>query len=469
MKKIIILANLLIAIVIFSVSSCNKDDNDEEDLQPKSDSVLSISGYLLDDSLRPVKEISVALDEHHIVTDESGYFKFDSLQQGIHILSANSNLTNPAFTSFTDTIELKYYAFVYDSLILPEPLVLNDPIDLQPCSITLSWTNNNPDQANFLEYRLFIGSGYYGPILNQDNGELVYIGTSINDTIFHMDQDNYGYAGGTVTPSNKYYFRIYAYNNHEIVSASNILKVVTPPVDTVNLPLHFELQPEMSFAGADPIKGIDWDNNGNLWIFYYNEYGYVNGVFQAEGRLVNYNYQTGQYLDTIEVTGYTNTPSGIAFDEDKVWVQMKFNGGRMDAYSISTGEKVNSYMLSSKSDPFTDIAKTDDGFILLWNDHKFEIINELGGIVRDGNTPNNIYDIDMYDKGIAYRAGNYWLIGSKTGRISIMDENGVLLGVVYTGLPFVLTWDTDCRLAIRNNKLVAATLSSIYIYDIIEL
>lgn len=466
MKKIDTIIKVLLAIVFISVISCNKDDNSDEINTPKGDSVLSISGYLIDDSLRPIKQIRISLDENDIFTDESGYFKFDSLDKGAHVLTLNRDLANPAFGSHTDTIELKLYSVVYDSLILPEPLVLNEPIDLQPCSITLTWTNNNPNHSEFLEYRLYIARGFYGPILNQDNGELAYIGTSIDDTIFHMDQDTY--PGGPITPTAEYFFRVYAYNNHEIVSASNILRVVTPPVDTANLPLHYLLQPVTSFAGADPIKGIDWDNNGNLWIFYYNEYGYVNGVFQAEGRLVNYDYHTGQCLDTIEVTGYTNTPSGIAFDEDKVWVQMKFNGGKMDAYSTATGEKVKTYMLSSNFDPLTDIAKTDNGFILLWNHHEYEIINELGGIVRHGNTPNHVYGIDMYDKGIAYRAGYYWLMGSETGRISIMDEYGVLLGIVNTGLPFIVNWSTDCRIAIRDNKLVAATLSSIYIYDIIE-
>lgn len=466
--------SICLAVIIVLIISCNKENDTDVlvppvDTIPTGDSVLSISGYVLDKSSEPAQGITIALDEMIRSTDQSGYYKFDSLQKGIHILTVNRNFANPDIISYSDTIELTSRAIVNDSLVLLQALVLNDPIDLQPSSITLTWTNNNVDQANFLEYRLYIAGKYYANTLNEVNGTLVHIGTGIYDTLYNINKDNYENAGGTITPETEFYFRVYAYNNHEIVSASNILKVITPPSDTSNLSLHYQLQPVINFAGAAPIKGIDWDNNGNLWLFYFEELGSRNGTIEADAKLVNFNYNTGESLDTIVIDGFTEVPSGIAFDDDLIWVQMKSGQGKLNCYNIGSGELVTSFMLSSGQHPLSDIAKTDDGFIIVWHYHQYEIINESGGVVIHGQTPNMMYNAAVWDMGIAYRPGEFWLIGTNDEKISIMDQYGVLLGIVNTGLNLNLSWGSNCRLAIKGNKLAIATLSQVYIYNILPL
>lgn len=473
MKGISTTISICIAVLILFIIGCNKENETDEVIIPPvdtismGDSVLSISGYILDNSSNPASNIRVTLDEKSRVSDQSGYFKFDSLQKGTHVLTVNNKLSNPNVLSYSDTIELSSSALAYDSLVLLQALVLNEPVDLQPSSITLTWTNNNPDQGNFLEYRLYIGSSYYANILNEENGTLVHIGTSIYDTLYTINKDNYENAGGTITPQTEFYFRVYAYNNHEIVSASNILKVVTPPSDTSNLILHYQLQPVINFAAAAPMKGIDWDNNGNLWLFYFEELGYNNGIIEADAKLVNYNYNSGESLDTIVIDGFTNEPAGIAYDDDKIWVQMNLSEGRLNSYNIASGEIINTFMLSEGRDRITDIAKTDEGFIILWQYHLYEILNEAGGVVKHKDTPNMMYNAGVWDLGIAYRSGEYWLIGSNDEKISIMDEYGVLLGIVNTGLNLNLTWGSDCRLAIKDNKLAVATSSHVYIFNIL--
>lgn len=464
--------SICLSVIVVLLISCNKENDTDVIIPPvdtisTSDSVLSISGYVLDNSSQPAQGITVALDEMFRSTDQSGYFKFDSLQKGVHILTVNHNFANPDIICYTDTILLTSRAIVNDSVVLLQALVLNEPIDLQPSSITLTWTNNNPDQANFLEYKLFIGGTYYANTLNEENGTLVHIGTSIYDTLYNINKDNYENAGGTITPETEFYFRVYAYNNHEIVSASNILKVVTPPSDTSNLILHYQLQPVINFAAAAPMKGIDWDNNGNLWLFYFEELGYNNGIIEADAKLVNYNYNSGESLDTIVIDGFTNEPAGIAFDDEKIWVQMNLSEGRLNSYNIASGEIINTFMLSEGRDRITDIAKTDEGFIILWQFHLYELINEAGGVLKHKDTPNMMYNASVWDLGIAYRPGEYWLIGSNDEKISIMDENGVLLGIVNTGLNLNLSWGSDCRLAIKDNKLALATSSQVYIFEIV--
>ncbi|MFM7024298.1 MAG: hypothetical protein ACKOXB_15100 [Flavobacteriales bacterium] len=351
--------------------------------------------------------------------------------------------------------------------IVPASVILYESSSkTTPTSITLNWSKFGG--TSFKEYRLYIGYSNNESDLSNETGTLVHATTSKSDTTYTITSQNYMDAGGTISPKGTYVFRVYVYDEHDQLSGSNIVKVVTPAWDSTQFTAHYKINLQTNFAGAMPIKGIDWDNNDNLWILYYNDEGYVNGKYEGHGKVVNYDYVADKYLDTIAIEDFEAAPSGIAFDDTKIWVQMKAFAGQLASFDITTGLKTKTMQLSSSSGYLSDIVKVSDGFLILWNFHDFEKINNAGGTVSKGKTPNNDYTMSVFDLGIAERNGEYWISSSNPDEITIMSATGNILGIVKTGLNYSELYGGNCRIAIRNNKLAIATSSQIYIYNITE-
>lgn len=461
MKSKVLIHVLIIFAFVVMLASCKKEP------VPVDTNNLHISGYIYDENGRAKKDANISINNgRSTTTNEDGYFEVNGLTSGTYIMKVEKSLLDSSFSSLTDTIELNNNHHEFESLILPDPVTLNQPTEIKPSSIALSWSHSYG--SDFREYRLYIGGEYHANILSDENGSLVYIGTNVTDTTFTISKENYNEAGGTISPNGTYCFRLYVFNEYGKISGSNILKVKTPQWDTTGFTVHYELEAETSFAGIEQIKGIDWDNNNNLWIFYFNATGYVNGNYVAEGEVLNYNYQEDKYLDTLSISGFEESPAGIAFDDNVIWVQMRSFNGQMKAFDIQSGQNTKTMMLSGSNSYLSDIAKTDEGFAALWNFHTYEITNNMGGIIRSGQTPYEVYGGMVVDLGIAARGQEYWIMSSRSNEIAIMDAAGNLIGIVKTGLNLDLGYGDDCRLAIRNNKLAIATSSHIYIYRIIQ-
>ena len=462
--KMYMLKRLLISFMILTMCySCEKEKLTSED-NPVDPNNLKISGYVFDELGNRQERINISLNDGKTAsTNNEGYFEVSGLLSGTYILTAENLLTNTSFSLLTDTIVIDSNNFEYDSIMLPTPVMLHQPSDIKPSSISLSWSGGTQD--SFREYRLYIG----GEVLHDENGTLVYIGTNKTDTSYTISRENFNNAGGTISPNASYFFRVYIYDSYGKISGSNILKVITPSWDTTNFTTHYTLELETNFAGAKPIKGIDWDDNENLWIFYYNETGYINGVYHGNGELVNYNYKDNILLDTVIISEFDQSPSGIAFDNTVIWVQMQSFQGRLVAFDIETGQQTATMMLSNNMSYLSDIAKTQDGFGVLWNFHDYELINNQGGIQVIGKTPFDAYYAMVVSLGIAERNHEYWIGCSNSSEIAIMDQIGNHIGIVETGLSQTLGYGGNLRLAIRNNKLVIALDSQIYIYNIINL
>ncbi|MBN1184484.1 MAG: hypothetical protein JXB49_19485 [Bacteroidales bacterium] len=457
-KRNFITSLVIISLVIINFS-CEKDEKTTD----KND--LKISGYIYNNDAKAIENAKVSIDNiKFATTDANGYFEVSGLNSGTHVLSAKYLLSDSSYSELTDSIILNENNYIYESLILPLPVVLHEPLEIQPDEITLMWSKSLED--NFREYRLYIGGSYHQNILSSENGTLVNISTDVNDTIFTINNDNYSNAGGTISPNGTYPFRLYVYNGYDKISGSNILTVNTPNWDTTDFTANYSLELITNFAGAEPIKGIDWDDKGNLWIFYYHDYGYINGTYQGEGKVVNYNYVEDIYLDTIEISDFNECPSGIAFDDTRIWVQMKSFQGQLVAFDIATGQQLKSMMLSSYTSYLSDISKMQNGFIIIWNFHNYEILNNNGGILTSGKTPFSIFNEMRVSLGVAVRNNEYWISSSNTNEIAIMNQDGQHIGIVKTGINIGLMYGADYKIAIRNNKLAIATNSHIYIFNI---
>ena len=457
--------SFLLFLLMLFCASCEKDNN--KDAESEDPGNLKIYGHVYNEEGKAQTNIGIFINqEHRTITNKEGYFEVAGLSSGTYIIRAENILENSSYSYFTDTIILDSSSFNYESLLLPIPVKLHDPMEIKPSSIKLSWSCK--PENGFSEYRLYIGGVYYEHTLNEDNGTLVYIGTNSADTTYTISRENFNNAGGTIAPNGTYIFRLYVYNRYGKVSGSNIIKVETPNWDTTSFTVHYKLELETNFAGAKPIKGIDWDNNDNLWIFYYEDGGYINGVYQGYGEIVNYNYRDDLLLDEIILSEFVESPSGIAFDNSLLWVQMRSFYGQMLAINIQTGEHVKTFMLSTSLSKLSDISKTSDGFIVLWNYHDYEFINNQGGTLSKGKTPFDVFYALDVSLGVAERNQEYWISSSRSNEIAIMNRNGAHIGLVETGLNVNLGYGDNFRLAIRNNKLAIATSSQISIYRIID-
>lgn len=463
-----VLKQFLIFLMMISICfSCEKEELSNEDSPVVTDNSedangLKISGYVFDEVGNIQERISIKLDDSQTTsTDEEGYFEFSGLLSKTYVLTAENVSGNSSFSVLTDTIIINNDSFNYDTLMLPTPVTLNEPIEIRPNLISLSWSEFA--QNNFSEYRLRIGSSN---VLNDENGTLVYIGTGVNDTSYTISSENYINAGGTISPNGTYFFRVYVYDRNGKVSGSNILEVNTPNWDTSNFTTDYSLELETNFAGSKPIKGIDWDDNENLWIFYFSDHGYVDGVYQGDGELIKYNYIDNALLDTIIISEFDERPSGIAFDNDVIWVQMQSFQGKLVAFDIETSQQVGSMMLSNNTSYLSDITKNQDGFGVIWNWHNYELVNNQGGIQATGISPFHVFGTMEVSLGIAERNNEYWISSSNSNEIAIMDQNGNHIGIVETGLSHNLGYGGNFRLAIQNNKLAIASESQIYIYNI---
>ncbi len=204
MKSKVLIAILLLVIIV----SCS--DN------PNESGSYFVNGTVFYDG-EPVGQALVRLSNSSrynmtVITDDSGDFEFQNVPKGTFSLTSTKNLENGSFIEKSDEIYIDSDCS-FDNLVLPDPVIMHELINITSQSITITWSPSNaPD---FREYKLYQGltSG-----LDETTGLLVHVSTTNNDTIFTNDDLN---------ALETYYYRVYVMNDFGRMGGSNIVSATT--------------------------------------------------------------------------------------------------------------------------------------------------------------------------------------------------------------------------------------------------
>lgn len=192
----------------FFLIGCSNDDS-------ASLNNVRVTGKIISDG-HPLSGANVTLDSIHNWTVKSasdGSFEMLAVPAGNHDLYVSNGDTDGGFTQKTFNIYVDESNTKFDSVLLPKKLELKEPFDITSSTLKLIW--NASDAFDFYEYKLY---RHHSEGLDENTGELIYVGTDINDTTF-TDQN--------LITAQKYYYRVFLRNEYGKLGGSNIESATT--------------------------------------------------------------------------------------------------------------------------------------------------------------------------------------------------------------------------------------------------
>lgn len=196
------LTSILCFLVI--LIGCKKD---EEINDYKISGILKTNG-------EPLENVTVDIDgleQYKTTTNSEGYFVIDNVSEGSHSLNAKKKSTDNSFIKKSYDIEIQNEDLDFQSLTLPNP-VLIDTIILD--SITniaiIKW--NKSTAEDFREYKLY---SHTSSGLDEATGGLEHVTIDINDTTKSIQLENVS----------EKYFRVFVLNEYGQLGGSNIVSI----------------------------------------------------------------------------------------------------------------------------------------------------------------------------------------------------------------------------------------------------
>jgi len=257
----------IIVLLIFSIIiiSCNESTTDSTTGQ-----LYSVSGYVYMKS-EPVNDATISIDDktnYTTTSSSAGYFEIKDVSEGEHVLSVMKEANNNGGFSERNYDLDVFNDVVLNSLTLPEPVFVYQPI-ITIQGIELAWS---PTDANdFREYKVFrnTSSG-----IDENHGDLIHVSTSRNDTTF-IDQDFNAFTN--------YYYRVYVMNDVGRLGGSNIVDIQTPNKNIVingdfeevsgnNIPEFWQNWNNRNFATSDDQEAY----TGNYSVRFFKDTSYFN-------------------------------------------------------------------------------------------------------------------------------------------------------------------------------------------------
>ena len=178
-----------------------------------STSGFNVEGVVLN-ARGPMPNVSVDIDRvlnWTTTTDANGHFKITGVTQGAHAMTVAKSNPDGSFSERKSNLVVTS-DLTFQSLVLPTPVTLENPTDVQTSQVRLMW--HPSDAADFREYKLY-RKGDQG--LDETTGELAYVATSRTDTTF---VDTRVLAGET------YYYRVFVMNDLGRLGGSNLVSAV---------------------------------------------------------------------------------------------------------------------------------------------------------------------------------------------------------------------------------------------------
>lgn len=274
--------NILLLMLVLLALSCNKQTT-----EPVNE-LFTVKGTLVNNQ-GPIAKATVSVDSAINWTaqsDDNGNFTINNVSKGSHTLTYKKTYENSTYVVRSDNIQVND-DIVLNSLKLPLPTSLYQPDSISISSILLEW--NQTDAEDFREYKLY---RHNTPGLDELTGELIYVGTNRQDTLF---QDTDLASGGT------YYYRIYILNEFGKLGGSNIVSQMTAKGNLV---------PDGDFESGKNIF-LNWGLYSGSADFSYSDSVKKSGNYSLQGKLINNGDVRLTSLTTCKLAaGVTYTMSG---------------------------------------------------------------------------------------------------------------------------------------------------------------
>jgi hypothetical protein len=229
-----------ILFVFFILIGCQKDDT-------KSD--YEVSG-ILKSAGKPLDNASVDIDgleQYKTTTNSEGYFLIENVPAGNHSLNTKKNGTDNSFIQKSYDIELQNNDLNFQSLVLPNPVLIDTIIlDSLTNKATIIW--NKSQAEDFREYKLY---SHTSSGLDETTGHLEHVTIDINDTVKSIQFENLS----------EKYFRVFVLNEYGQLGGSNIVNISS---------INRNLIPGGSFENSENLN--NWNITGNITIDNINMY-----------------------------------------------------------------------------------------------------------------------------------------------------------------------------------------------------
>ncbi|PWG04573.1 carboxypeptidase-like regulatory domain-containing protein [Polaribacter aquimarinus] len=205
---------IIITLILFS---CSRNEN-------LISNVVKLSGYVKSAKNIPEENVKVSISDFQnltVLTDSEGYFEINNLSKGEHELILFKNKIN----SNSDLFVRKTFNIssnsdtVLDNLILPNPVFLQNAINITSSSATINW--NSSSSVGFREYKLYRHSNSG---LDETTGKLIHVTTDINEISF---------TDTNLNNSETYYYRIYVLDEYGQIGGSNVINFKTDEVKVI--------------------------------------------------------------------------------------------------------------------------------------------------------------------------------------------------------------------------------------------
>ena len=446
MKLRLKLAIAILALLFFNCS--------EEPTNPTGS--FKVSGIIYQNN-QTVSNISLQLTKNDEViqetnSDEKGYFEFKNIAKERYTIVTKQVLGNGSFLEAPTEIIVNGDLYI-ESLILPEPVILLEPLSFTASSIELHWTPYTGE--GFYEYKVY---RHNSTALDETTGTLIHIATSANDTTFlDMGQEN-GNTGGLFRDT-EFYYRVYVNNEYGKMGGSNILKAKTAEWDNEeNFTAFYKLEPIKSFATQKGfVSGLDSDGE-NIWILIVESRG---GYYDKNlVKIIKYDYVNDTTLVKFEYDDEYIIPRSLILANNLLWVYYDdVMGAYMKKISPETGEIVEIFSVPSLEDmsAYGESIYTTGVYGTITKRH-------LGDFTVDKTFTFPPFE-GLID-GIASRENELWVTSRFNKEIVVFNsENGEHIGVVETdntsgGPGFYITF--------VGNKVAFIMDGRIYVYNIVN-
>jgi hypothetical protein len=437
----------VLAFSVIILVSCDKNITEDSSSFIVSGNIY-YNNELIDNAT--ISIVSDTRDEFTTSSNEFGYFEFNSIPKGNHILTVSKSFEENS-TIYSEELYVNENEYI-DEILLPTPVSLLEPLEVTWTTITLNWSSFIEDQ--FYEYKVYrhTTSG-----LDENTGQLIHVATSVTDTTYFDDLSWEGQPSNNQT----YYYRVYTSNMYGHLSGSNILEVTTNMWENEhNFTVEYELEELTNFPGiAGGVTGLDYDGE-YLWLLCVT---YIGGFYDPNiVNLIRYDYQTAEILSTFEYNDDITPPGALAWQDGYLWVAYN-NTANQELRKIepNTGEIVSSF-----NTPYgiRDISSDGENLFLNYFNNLIEKVDA-----------NNLSLLESFanpfgsggNNGIAYKPGEIWLSDSSNAQLAIINENGTHIGVANTDL--LSDWNAGLKLCFMNDSILILKDNRIYIMEILEI
>jgi len=228
---------ILLALPLLILFSCTDSGVNE-------DGSASVSGQLTFQG-NPIGSVRVGIGDimnWSAITDDQGYFEINNVATGEHILRASFSVDDIKTSAIENKIFVSEGENDLGAIKLPVPSELFTPVMNDDNGVEIRWGSTTDEE--FREYKIYRreDSG-----LDETTGKLIHVTTSRNDTTF---------TDTSYSPGIESFYRVYTLSAFGKVGGSNLVSIITDPVNLVENGDFEENEP-----GEEPSGWIVFDYN----------------------------------------------------------------------------------------------------------------------------------------------------------------------------------------------------------------